>query len=97
MEFLVRIEVRLPPDMPDERRRTLLAAESERGRQLIDAGLLRRIWRVPGRLANVSLYEAPDATAVHAAISSLPLWPWISATVEPLAVHPLEEGRAPGA
>jgi muconolactone D-isomerase len=93
MEFLVRIEVRLPPDMPEEQRQILLSAEAKRGRQLIEEGLLKRIWRVPGRLANVSLYEAPDATAVHAAITSLPLWPWITASVEALAVHPLEANR----
>jgi muconolactone D-isomerase len=90
MEFLVRIQVQLPPEMSAEQRQTLTAAEARRGRELQDAGLLRRIWRVPGRLANVSLYEAPDATAVHEALSSLPLFPWIDAHVEPLAVHPLE-------
>lgn len=90
MEFLVRIEVKLPPDMPEERRQALLAAEAARGRELIASGMLKRIWRIPGKLANVSLYEAPDATAVHAALTSLPLFPWITATVEALAVHPLE-------
>jgi len=90
MEFLVRIEVKLPPDMPEQQREALVSAEAQRGRELIEIGLLKRIWRVPGRLANLSLYEAPDATAVHLAITSLALWPWITATVEALAVHPLE-------
>ena len=90
MEFLVRLEVRLPADIDAETRSRLEAAEAQRGRELMAAGLLRRIWRVPGRRANVSLYEAADATALHAALSSLPLWPWMEAIVEPLAVHPLE-------
>lgn len=90
MEFLVRIETALPPDMPEQYRRELMEAEAARGRELIESGLLRRIWRVPGRQANVSLYEAPDVTAVHAAIASLPAWRWMDVTVEPLAVHPLE-------
>ena len=90
MEFLVRIEVRLPPEMPQAEREALLAAEAVRGRELIAEGRLMRIWRVPGRLANVSLYDAEDATAVHAAISSLPLWPWMDVRVEALARHPLE-------
>jgi muconolactone delta-isomerase len=41
----------------------------------------------PGRWANWGLWEAEDATALHEAISSLPLWPWMSVTVHPLAVH----------
>jgi len=90
MEFLVRIEVRLPPEMPQAEREALLAAEAVRGRELIAEGRLMRIWRVPGRLANVSLYDAEDATAVHAAISSLPLWPWMDVRIEALARHPLE-------
>jgi muconolactone D-isomerase len=42
----------------------------------------------PGRWANCGLYEAPDATAVHEAMSSLPLWPWMNVQVIPLAEHP---------
>jgi len=94
LEFLVRIEVGLPADMPEERRVSLLASESARGRELMEAGELKRIWRIPGRLANFSLYDVTDATVLHDLISSLPLWPWIMATVEPLAVHPLESANA---
>ena len=92
MEFLVRIDVNLPPEMNPEVREDLLAREAARGRELIRAGLLVRIWRVPGRQANVSLYRAEDATEVHAAITSLPLWPWMDVSVEALAIHPLEQG-----
>jgi len=91
-EFLVHIDVHLPPDMDSARRAELLAAERARGLELIEQGLLVRIWRVPGRLANVSLYRAADATEVHAAVTSLPLSPWFDARVEALAVHPLESG-----
>jgi muconolactone D-isomerase len=90
VEFLVRIEVGLPPDMPEDRRRQLLEAEAVRGRELIAAGSLVRIWRVPGRRANVSLYRAADATELHALIASLPLYPWLEVSVEALATHPLE-------
>lgn len=90
MEFLVRIQVGLPDGFnPDERDR-LVAAETARGTELMAEGIVRRIWRVPGRWANVSLYDVADATALHDALSSLPLWPWMEVTVEPLARHPLE-------
>jgi muconolactone D-isomerase len=90
MEFLVRIEVGLPPDVPEDRRRQLLEAEAVRGRELVADGSLVRIWRVPGRRANVSLYRAPDATGLHELLSSLPLYPWLEISVEALATHPLE-------
>ena len=89
MEFLVRIDIDLS-DVTEPRRRELLDAELQRGRELLASGALRRIWRVPGRLANVSLYEAPDATALHALLTSLPLWPWMDVRVDALATHPLE-------
>jgi len=93
MEFLVRIQVGLPVDMPASERQSLLDAEAAQARELMADGNLLRIWRVPGRQANVSLYEAPDATELHRMISSLPLWPWMDVRVEPLAAHPLEAGR----
>lgn len=91
MEFLVRIEVALPADMPEARRAELTAAERERGRELRRDGTIRRIWRVPGGMRNVGVWEAADATELHAALASLPLFPWIAADVTALAVHPLEE------
>jgi muconolactone D-isomerase len=90
MEFLVRIDVDLPADVTELRRRELLEAEAERGRDLLASGALLRIWRVPGRLANISIYDTADATELHALLSSLPLWPWMDVHVEPLATHPLE-------
>lgn len=86
-EFLVRIEVH---GVPESRRDELVSAELARGRELIERGALRRIWRVPGRWANVSLYDVADATELDALLGTLPLRPWMDIRVEPLAQHPLE-------
>jgi muconolactone D-isomerase len=94
VEFMVSIEVRTPPDMDPDRLSALQGAEAVRARELVAQGILRRIWRIPGRRANVSLWEAPDATALHTALSSLPLWPWLEIEVQPLATHPVEAAAA---
>jgi muconolactone delta-isomerase len=90
MEFLVEIELTLPPDLPEAERARLAAAELERGRELLKAGTIRRIWRLPGRTANAGIWEAENATALHDAIESLPMFPFLRAAVAPLARHPLE-------
>lgn len=90
MEFLVRTVNRMPPETPDEVRASLRSAERARAAQLREAGILKRLWRIPGTTAAVGLYQAPDATALHDAISSLPMWPWMEVTVEALATHPQE-------
>jgi len=91
VEFLVAIDIRLPHDLGDERREELLKAEFARGAALAEAGILRAIWRVPGRLANRAIWSAPDATALHEALQSLPLWPFMSIEVVALARHPLAD------
>lgn len=90
MEFLVRAENRLPAETPDDVRAKLKAAERERAMQLRAEGVLKRLWRVPGRNATIGLYEATDAMALHDALSSLAMWPWMDVTVETLATHPQE-------
>ena len=90
MEFLVRFDTHLPESMSDERRAELKAAERARAMELRADGVLKRLWRVPGRRAVVGLWEAPDATALHDALSSLPQFPWMDVTVEALATHPQE-------
>ena len=93
MEFLALIEVRSPPDRdPDELARTM-AAETARVKELTEAGTLKRLWRIPGRWANWTLWEAPDATALHQGLTSLPMYPWLEITVHPLAVHPSDPER----
>lgn len=90
MEFLVRAENRLPADTPEEERGRLKKAERARADELRAAGVLKRLWRVPGRNATVGLYEAPDATELHDALASLPMFPWMDITVEAVATHPQE-------
>jgi muconolactone D-isomerase len=91
MEFLVAIDVRLPGALPERERAELRAAELERGRELVEAGVIAAIWRVPGALRNVGIWEAADATELHEHLSSLPLFPWLTADVTPLAEHPLQQ------
>jgi muconolactone D-isomerase len=90
MEFLVRAENRLPADTPAEERDRLRAGERARAEELRAAGVLKRLWRVPGRNATIGLYEADDPAALHDAIASLPMWRWMDVTVEALATHPQE-------
>ena len=89
MHFLVQIDTSLPADMPLSVRDALLQREFDRGTVLRSDGVIKAIWRVPGRLANVGIWNAPDADTLDTAITSLPAWPWMSVTVTPLAVHPL--------
>lgn len=96
MEFLVAIDVKLPPDTPAERRAELVAAEAVRARELASVGVIVRLWRIPGRWSNVGLWIAPDASALHEALSSLPLYPWLDVKVTALAHHP-SDPRLPGA
>lgn len=85
--FLVRITVALPPGMAAEERAALIASEEARGRDLKDAGAIQDIWRLPGRLANVGVWQAANATELHRALTSLPVWPWAVVEVETLADH----------
>ena len=88
MEFLVRIEISWPPDKPVAERERIFSEELEAGQRLAHAGQLRRLWRIPGRWANWSLYEVQDATELHAALTTLPLYPWMDIEVHALAEHP---------
>ncbi len=90
MEFLVQIQVLLPADMDPAVKAGLVEREQARGRELKDAGTIVRMWRIPGRVANVGIWQAADATALHEAIASLPLFPWVDAQVTALATHYLE-------
>jgi muconolactone D-isomerase len=96
MEFLVRIIVEWPANGDPAELARLTAAERERATQLAAEGRIRRMWRIPGRRANWGIWEAADATDLHAAIASLPLFPYLAVEVHPLAVHPSDPERPGG-
>jgi muconolactone D-isomerase len=88
MLFHVAIEVRVPPDLDPGRLAELQAAERVRSHELQQAGMIRGIWRVVGRVASVGLWDAADHETLHEAVASLPLFPYFEVTVTPLARHP---------
>jgi muconolactone D-isomerase len=92
VEFLVHIQISLPADMEEERRTGLTDAEAARAAELLAEGSIHRIWRIPGRTANVGVWVAEDASELHTKLSSLPLSRWMDIKVQPLALHPAEGG-----
>jgi muconolactone D-isomerase len=92
MEFLLRIDLALPADMPDAQRDRLLAEEHAHALDLRRSGAIKRFWRLPGGTSNVGIWEAADATHLHQLVSGLPLFPWLVVDVTALAAHPLEAG-----
>lgn len=90
MEFLVEADIRLPRDLDPAGRERLLDNESRYAAVMRRDGHLVRIWRVPGRSANVAIWDASDATILHLLLVGLPLFPYMSIDVRPLATHPVE-------
>jgi muconolactone D-isomerase len=91
VKFLVEIDAKLPPTLPEEERARLIAAERKHGRELVEAGVIWAIWRIPGGLRNVGIWEAADATELHERLVALPLYDYLTAEVTPLAAHPLQQ------
>lgn len=95
-EFLVEMELDLPADVDAARFEELRAAEARRAGELAAEGVLVRLWRPPaGGWRNIGLWRAADEAELQHALSSLPLWPWITATVTPLNPHGNDPGPAP--
>ena len=92
MEFLLHIKVTFPPDGDPEEKARRIKAEGERAKELTELGIIKRIWRIPGQWANWGLWEAPDATTIHDAVTSLPMWPYLEVQVHPLGAHPSDPG-----
>lgn len=88
MLFMVRIKVELPGEMDPAKVKALGEAEADRAIELIQAGRMRKVWRIVGERANFSIWEADSLEDFHADISSLPLHPWMTVEVTPMIEHP---------
>jgi muconolactone D-isomerase len=97
MEFLVRQVLDGARALSTEERERLRVAERVRAAELREAGVLVKLWRVCGSTDSIGLYCAADADALHEALTSLPMFPWMRFEVEPLVTHPQEKMSGPGA
>jgi muconolactone D-isomerase len=90
VELLARIAQDIPPDIEPDRLAAVKAAVAVRGRELVEAGKLVRIWRIPGRRAVYGLYEVDGPDELHEILSSMPLYPWMDIEVMALGAHALD-------
>jgi muconolactone D-isomerase len=86
--FAVAMDVRLPPDMDAETKAETLAREKEYSHELQHAGVWVHIWRCAGRYANLSVFDVRDNDHLHDILWRLPLFPYLTIEVTPLATHP---------
>lgn len=95
-EFLTSMEFDIPAGMRPEALTVLYAAETDYAVKEIAAGTIARLWRLPGTRGNFILWRVADATELHAHLSGLPLWRFVTnLQVYPVAHHPMDPGMAP--
>ncbi|MDJ1132528.1 muconolactone Delta-isomerase family protein [Streptomyces iconiensis] len=89
MDFLVRIDTSRAYTLSAEDSKDLIERERVRGHQLMNEGVLRHFWRLPGKHANIGIWSVPDADALEETLNSLPVRPYAEIDVTPLATHPM--------
>lgn len=88
MLYLVSMQVSLPASIAPEDAERLKAEERARSQELQRAGKMRHLWRVVGQYANVSVFDVDSNDELHTLLSSMPLFPFMTIDVKPLARHP---------
>ena len=88
MEFMVFITNKFPADGDHELLLKLTKQESSQAALLAEKGVIKKLWRRTGQKSNVGIWESPDATHLHTALTSLPFFPWLDVEVWPLSEHP---------
>ncbi|WP_444633385.1 muconolactone Delta-isomerase [Cupriavidus oxalaticus] len=88
MLYCVQMDVKIPDSVPADRAEAIKAAEKARAIEIQRAGKWPHLWRVAGRYANISIFDVESHDELHELLSSLPLFPYMTIHVTPLARHP---------
>lgn len=88
MLYCVRMDVNIPRDIPAEEVEAIKAAEKARAIEIQQSGKWPHLWRVIGQYSNISVFDVESNDELHALLSSLPLFPFMTLQVTPLARHP---------
>ena len=88
MLFAVTMDVAIPTDLDPTLRAETLAKEKAYSQQLQRDGEWVHIWRLVGQYSNLSIFDVRDNERLHEILWGLPLFPYMSIEVTPLAMHP---------
>jgi muconolactone D-isomerase len=88
MLYLVRMDVKIPHDLPAEQVDEVKRREKAYSQSLQHDGRWQHLWRVVGEYANYSVFEVASNDELHELLSQLPLFPYMQLQVTPLARHP---------
>ncbi len=88
MLYLVRMDVKIPDSLPKSEIEKIKLTEKEYSQNLQRAGKWLHLWRVVGEYANYSIFDVQSNDELHEILSGLPLFPFMTIAVTPLAKHP---------
>ena len=88
MLYAVRMDVAIPSELVPADRADLLARERAYSQELQRSGKWLHIWRVVGMYSNLSIFDVVDNDELHEILWGLPLFPYMTITVTPMAKHP---------
>ncbi len=95
MFFAVTMDVDLPMDLDPDVRADTLAREKAYSQDLQRAGKWPHIWRIVGQYSNLSIFDVAGTDELHDILWNLPLFPYMTIQVTPLAQHPSDIAAAP--
>ena len=93
-EFLTTFTITIPPDTPGQAVTDAETREAPRAKELAEQGHLLRLWRLPEPGRALGLWQAGDLAEMQAIVASLPLDPWMTTNIVPLAPHPSDPASA---
>ncbi|WP_406135189.1 muconolactone Delta-isomerase [Streptomyces sp. NBC_01089] len=88
MLFAVKMNVEIPRDLDEQVRVDLVEREKTYCQELQKSGTWRHIWRCAGQYANLSIFDVADNEELHRILWNLPLFPFMTIDITPLAQHP---------
>lgn len=88
MLFMVHMIVDIPDTIPADEVARIKADEKQYSQDLQRSGKWPHIWRIVGEYANISIFDVESNDELHDILSRLPLFPFMTIQVTPLAKHP---------
>lgn len=92
MLYHVRMDVRLPHDLPADTRAEIVRQERDYAERLQREGRWLHLWRIVGEYSNFSIFDVASNEELHDLLSNLPLFAYLDVHVTPLAGHPSDIG-----